>query len=55
MSGIGGKVKQGFKKKVGLFEASVIIVNPTAEEFKDVLGIELSEDSKQAQYLGEDD
>ena len=55
MSGIGGKVREGFKKKVGLFEGSVITINPTAEEFKEVLGINLAEDSKQAEYLGEDD
>lgn len=39
-------------KKVGLFEARVIAINPTTEEFKDVLGIELSEDSKATEYLG---
>jgi len=40
-------------KRVGLLEANVIAVNPTAEEFKDKLGIELKEDSKVAEYLGE--
>lgn len=39
-------------KKVGLFEAKVIAINPTAEEFKDVLEIELPEDSKVTEYLG---
>jgi hypothetical protein len=31
----------------------VIAVNPTAEEFKDILGMELKEDSKATEYLGE--
>lgn len=57
MSTIGGKKReqQSFPesvKKVGLFEANVIAVNPTAEEFKDILNIELKEDSKQTEYLG---
>ena len=42
-----------FNKKVGLFEANVIAINPTNEEYKDVLGIELGEDSKATNYLGE--
>ena len=58
MSSIGGKKRENtgggeFGKKVGLFEANVIAVNPTLEEFKDVLGMELKEDSKAAEYLGE--
>ena len=40
-------------KKVGLFEARVIAINPTIEQFKDILGIELKEDSKATEYLGE--
>ena len=40
-----------FTKKVGLFEAKVIAINPTAEEFNDVLGIQLKEGSKFAEYL----
>jgi hypothetical protein len=36
-----------------LFEANVIAINPTAEEFKDILGMELKEDSKATEYLGE--
>jgi len=40
-------------KKVGLFEARVIAINPTAEEFKEVLEIDLPEDSKATEYLGE--
>ena len=60
MSSIGGKKREStqlpeFKKKVGLFEAKVIAVNPTIEEYKDILGIELKEDSKAALYLGETD
>jgi hypothetical protein len=54
---IGGKKKeqQQFEssvKKVGLFEANVVAINPSAEEYKDVLGIELKEDSKAVEYLG---
>ena len=59
MSNIGGKKKeqsQGqqteYAKKVGLFEASVIAINPTMEEYKDVLNMELKEDSKAIEYLG---
>lgn len=58
MSSIGGKKRENtgggdFSKKVGLFEANVIAINPTAEEFKDLLGMELKEDSKATEYLGE--
>lgn len=58
MSSIGGKKRENtgsgdFSKKVGLFEANVIAINPTAEEFKDILGMELKEDSKATEYLGE--
>jgi len=42
-----------FAKQVGIFESSVICVNPTTEEFKEILDIELKEDSKAADYLGE--
>lgn len=58
MSGnIGGKKREQtqlpeFTKKVGLFEASVIAINPTLEEYKDLLNIELKEDSKAIEYLG---
>ena len=44
-----------FAKEIGVFEAKVIAINPTIEQFKDVLGIELPEDSKQAEYLSERD
>jgi hypothetical protein len=59
MSGIGGTRREStggegnFSKKVGLFEAKVIAINPTIEEFKDVIGMELKEDSKAAEYLGD--
>jgi hypothetical protein len=58
MSNIGGKKKEQaqeqreYAKKVGLFEANVIAINPTMEEYKDVLGMELKEDSKAVEYLG---
>jgi hypothetical protein len=60
MSGIGGSKRENtgngdFVKKVGLFEAKVIAINPTVEQFKDVLGMELKEDSKQTEYLSERD
>jgi hypothetical protein len=60
MSSIGGKKRESiqlpeFKKKVGLFEARVLAINPTAEEFKDILNIELKEDSRAADYLGTTD
>lgn len=58
MSGIGGQKRERketteFAKKVGLFEARVIAINPTVEQYKDLLNIELNEDSKAAEYLGE--
>lgn len=39
-------------KRVGLFTARVISINPDEEEYKDKLGIELKEDSKATEYLG---
>lgn len=58
MSGIGGQKRENtgggdFPKKVGIFEATVIAVNPTLEQFKDVLGMDIKEDSKAIEYLGE--
>jgi len=47
------KQLQEFAKKVGLFEAEVVAINPTAEEYKEVLGIDLPENSKATEYLGE--
>ena len=57
MSNIGGKKRETTQftetqKKVGLFEAKVIAINPDTEEYKDVLGVELKEDSKATEYLG---
>jgi len=59
MSNIGGKKKEQsqeqqseYAKKVGLFEANVIAINPTMEEYKDILNMELKEDSKAVEYLG---
>ena len=52
---IGGKVKENVEllKKVGLFEATVLSINPNREELKELLGIDLTEDSKQTDYLSE--
>lgn len=59
MSTIGGKKREStnleFTKKVGLFEAKVIAINPNAEECKELLGFETKEDSKALEYLGERD
>lgn len=58
MSSIGGKKRENtgdYSKKIGLFEANVIAINPTVNEYKDILGIELQEDSKATDYLGERD
>lgn len=60
MSNIGGKLKETrelpeFKKSVGLFEARVVAINPTAEEYKELLNIELKEDSKATDYLSKND
>jgi len=56
MSAIGGVKRERkeleFVKKVGLFEAMVVAVNPDVEEYKEILGIELKEDSKATEYLG---
>lgn len=59
MSAIGGKKREAltqgggdFKKYVGLFEGKVISVNPDAEVYKELLGMELKEDSKALNYLG---
>lgn len=39
--------------EVGFFIGDVVAINPTPLEFKDVLGIELKEDSTATNYLGE--
>jgi len=56
MGAIKGKQKvavEDFGKKIGLVEVEVLIVNPTEEQYKDILGMELKEDSKAAIYKGE--
>ena len=56
MSAIGGKKRESqgeFTKKVGLFAATVIAVNPSEKEYKDILDMELKEDSKATEYLSE--
>lgn len=59
MSGIGGKLRESssndsnYEKKVGVFEANVIAINPTAEEYSSILGREINADSKATEYLGE--
>jgi len=58
MSAIGGKKRESqgeFVKKVGLFAANVIAVSPTEKEYKDILGMELKEDSKACEYISERD
>ncbi len=54
MNTIGGKKREAFDftKYIGLFEANVVAINPSAEQLKDKLGIELKEDSKATEYLG---
>jgi hypothetical protein len=57
MSTISGKKREqlsgDFAKKVGLAEVTVLAINPSIEEYKDRLGMELKEDSKAVEYLGE--
>lgn len=57
MSAIGGQRREGnsgeFSKRVGIMEGKVIAINPTPLEYKEILGMELKEDSKAAEYLGE--
>ena len=43
---------QEFTKKVGLFEGKVIAINPTLEEYNDILGMEVAPDSHHLKYLG---
>jgi hypothetical protein len=56
-SSIGGerRTQTSFSKKVGLFAGRVLCVNPDAETYKEVLGIELRDDSKATEYLGVND
>lgn len=56
MSGISGKQRPDFvpsERYVGVFEGEVIAINPNVEEYKELLGIELAEESKAAEYIGE--
>ena len=60
MSKIGGVKRESlnnenkaYSKKVGLFEANVIAINPTIEEYSTKIGMELNPDSKATEYLGE--
>lgn len=46
------KDQQSRQKRVGLFEAEVVAINPTTEEYAAKLGIELPGDSKATEYLG---
>jgi len=39
--------------KIGVGEVKVLAINPSTEEYSSVLGIELKEDSKATEYLGE--
>lgn len=54
--GIGGKIRTNqFDNQlyVGLAEVEVIAINPDVEEYKELLGIELKEESKATEYIGE--
>jgi len=57
MANIGGAKRESVSfentKYVGLFEAEVIAVNPSVEDYKEILGIDLPENSKATEYLGE--
>jgi len=48
----GNGADSNYEKKVGLFEANIIAINPTAEEYSEVLNIELKPESKAVEYLG---
>lgn len=41
--------------EVGLMLGKVVAINPSKEEYKEILGMELKEDSKATDYLGEKD
>ena len=53
--GIGGKTREmkDFGLVVGLAEVKVLTINPNREEFKEILGMELKDESKADEYLGE--
>ena len=53
---IKGEQRQGFEAqvlRVGVFVGEVVAINPDREEFKETLGIELKDDSKATEYVGE--
>jgi len=57
---IGGEKREhtslpDYVKRIGLFEAKVIAVNPAADEYKTLLGYDLKEDSKECDYLSVND
>lgn len=56
-SGIGGKIRiqSEFSNSlvIGLAEVKAIGINPSLEEYKELLGIELKEESKAVDYIGE--
>lgn len=47
-----GNSESNYTKKVGLFEANIVAVNPTVEEYSTILGREINPDSKATEYLG---
>ncbi|MAO23568.1 MAG: hypothetical protein CMJ25_22710 [Phycisphaerae bacterium] len=49
----GGGENTNFPKKVGLFEADIVAINPTIEEYSTVLGMDLKPESRATDYLGE--
>lgn len=55
---VGGKTREipsgDYTKKVGFFEGEVVAINPTIEEYKSILNIDLKEDSKATEYISED-
>lgn len=55
---VGGKKREvssvEFTKKVGVFEGEVIAINPDLETYKEVLGIDIDENSKALEYISED-
>lgn len=55
MSGIKGKKREQFEdyvKKVGLAEVNVIAINPSLQEYQDVLGFTPKEDQNEFEYTG---
>lgn len=53
VGGVKREISQGgveLQKKVGVFEAKVVAINPTPLEYKEILGIDLKEDSTATNY-----